>query len=342
MRNKLFIVILISLIVFVIPSLIGLLYERKTTEILVSEWITIRPPGEVSALLEQGNIIWAGGRDGVFAVHRLSGEVLYKLEDEKPFRYVRALLLDENGRLLIGHSSGVTFYDGKNFITYSQEDGLPASSVTCLLLDQHNNLWVGTFNGAARLENGRLISFTEDDGLIVNMVNVIFEDSGGGLWFGSSVAPRGGLSYLKNDQWQYFTTAEGLPHNNINILAEDAAGGIWVGTGFYTQGGAARLIAADGENWLVEKTFTVKDGLPGDKVRSIYHDRYSNLWFGTEYHGLAKVSGDNVELFSIQQGLADLEVKVFLEDSSGNLWLGTHNGINFIGQGLWEMPVKGK
>ncbi len=327
----------LSLVVagFVLLSALGGVIAHRVEQAEQAEilpgWEIIRPPHEISALAEQGEIIWAGGKDGVFALDRGTGILLHELQDEKPFRYVRALLVDRAGNLWIGHHEGLTCYDGVSFCHNDMTIGLPHNKVTALLEDRQGTIWAGTFGGVAHQLDDRWSALTAADGLLVDMVNVIAEDSRGGLWFGSYVAPRGGLSYLKNGQWQYFSTAEGLPHNNINTLIEDQHGATWVGTGFYDRGGAVKLLYdLPQERWILDGVFGPKEGLPGAKVRSIYQDREGDYWFGTEYDGLLRQSGSLQELYTIHQGLSDNEVKAMLQDANGNLWLGTHDGITRV------------
>lgn len=291
-------------------------------------WHIIRPPHDVSALAVQGDIIWAGGKDGVIGLDRSSHQVVNEIICDPPITYVRALLVDNEGTLWIGHSAGLTSYDdGTGTLrTFSTEDGLPDIRVNALMLDHKNRIWVGTWGGAAVLEEGQWTVITEADGLADDMVNVMLEDQNGGLWFGSYVAPRGGLSYFNNDNWQLFSTKNGLPHNNINTLSEDSNGNIWVGTGLYERGGAVQLVN-NGQDWTIGQVLTKNDGLAGDKVRSFFQDNEGVMWFGSEYDGLARLEAGHWQILTEKDGLSNPEIKCMVQDDSGNLWIGTRDGI---------------
>jgi ligand-binding sensor domain-containing protein len=330
MRRRWLPAVLVAAGLLLLSALGGAIARRADHTETLPGWQVIRPPYEVSALARQGDVIWAGGKDGVFALDQTSGALISELQDGAPFRYVRALLVDRARNLWIGHQGGLTRYDGSAFVTYGLADGLPHDRVTCLLEDREGRIWAGTFGGAAYLEGQRWQSLTAADGLLADMVNVILQDREGGLWFGSYTAPRGGLSYLKEGRWQYFTTGEGLPHNNINALLQDESGAVWVATGFYNKGGAARLLPGAGGAWSVEKILGRDEGMPGAKVRSIYQDQQGNLWFGSEYDGIARHAKGLWEIYTVRQGLSDNEVKALLQDPAGNLWLGTHDGVTRI------------
>ena len=307
-------------------------------------WQVIRPPHEVSALVEHDDRIWAGGEDGVTVLERASGEVVAELDLPKPIRHVSALVFDRSGTLWIGHEAGLTRWDGTAFTTYSKKTGLPDDRVTSLLEDREGRLWVGTWKGAAccLLSSGPseetmrvLTVWRAADGLAADMVSVMLEDRSGGLWFGSSVAPRGGLSLAERStggeiRWQSFTVDNGLPHNNVTCLLERSDGSVWAGTGFAERGGAVSIVRGQDGVWRPDERWGKAQGLAGDKVRSILEDTAGSMWFGSEYDGVARVSGDHVEVFTLGRGLTHNEVKTMLQDSAGDLWLGTLDGITRI------------
>jgi ligand-binding sensor domain-containing protein len=304
-------------------------YIGSPSHEIKSSWQVIRPPHDVEALAIQGDIVWAGGQEGVIGVDRITGEARYNLSCNISPTYVQALLVDRNGSLWIGFEGGLIRYCNSGCMYYTKEDGLPDNRVQSLLEDRTGRIWAGTWNGAA-VQNGALWrAITADDGLQVNMVNAMLEDSHGGMWFGSYVAPRGGISYLREGRWQYFNTSSGLPHNNINAIIEDSAGDVWAGTGFLDHGGAVKFVF-NGSAWIIDEVVTVQDGLAGDKVRSLFQVRNGSIWFGSEYDGLAILKDGRFQVFSAKDGLSHPEVKCFAQDMEGNLWIGTRDGITHI------------
>lgn len=292
-------------------------------------WQTIRPPHEVSALAEQGEIIWAGGRDGLTILDRETGALIEQLESDSPLEYIRALLVDDEGTLWVGHSAGLTRYDGFGWHTYTQQDGLPSKRVNALLQDQNGRVWVGTQNGAAFQDAQGWHILTSEDGLLHDSVDVMLQDRAGGMWFGSQSAPHGGLSYLQDSARQHFTIENGLPHNNVNALLQDSSGSVWAGTGLLERGGACQFTYEAGQ-WVVSRVLTKHDGLAGARIRSIFEDRRSVFWFGSEYDGLTRFDGVNWRAYTQADGLAASEVKVMIQDSDGTLWLGTIDGVTRI------------
>lgn len=292
-------------------------------------WQVIRPPETVLSIALQDDIIWAGCKDGVYKIDRINGTIVEKLKIDRSLTYVKALLVDRNGNLVIGHFNGLTIYNGSSYQTYTDEDLLPDNRVNALMEDSNGRLWVGTWGGAAMIENGGSTITTSADGLADDMVNVMLQDNRGDMWFGSYTAPRGGISLYRNNVWQVFSTENGLPHNNVTSLIQDAEGNIWAGTGLIDRGGAARFITVN-NSWGVDRTLDSEDGLAGNKVRSIFQDADGVMWFGSEYDGLARWDGKEWSILTMADGLSSNEIMCMLQDQDGTLWMGTADGITRI------------
>jgi ligand-binding sensor domain-containing protein len=65
--------------------------------------LVVRPPHEVSAMVIQGDTVWTGGDEGVYAINRKNGSLIKQLQANPELKHVRALLVDEKGQLWIGH-----------------------------------------------------------------------------------------------------------------------------------------------------------------------------------------------------------------------------------------------
>ncbi|KUG03381.1 ggdef family protein [hydrocarbon metagenome] len=295
-------------------------------------WTTINPPHEISALAVAGDIIWAGGRDGVYTIDRRQKKMLSRLESEPQLAYVKALLVDQNGDLWIGYEKGLICYNGREFLYYGTKDGLPHENVNALLLDDKGRLWVGTWGGAACWTGEKWQVYNQASGLAHDAVNVLFQDCYGSMWFGSYAAPEGGLTHYDGQQFTRFNSDNVLPHNNICSIYQDSANDLWVGTGFYTRGGAVRFSFENGKPVFKEE-WTKKNGLAGEKVRSIFQDRSGVYWFGSEYDGVARWDGASIKIYTKKNGMSSNEVKVWLEDQEGNLWMGTDDGITVMPNG---------
>jgi ligand-binding sensor domain-containing protein len=289
-------------------------------------WQIIRPLDMIMCMAVDGDTIWAGGKNGVYALDRRTGSLIKKLKPNPAFDYVKSLLVDKTGTLYVAHFNGLTTYDGTNFRTYTKKDGLPDNRVNALMQDKEGRLWVGTWVGIGILENGQWRIMTKADGLTEDMVNLMLQDNTGGIWFGAAVAPHGGLSYFKDGRWQYFSTTNGLPHNNINGLIQDSAGIIWAATGYLDRGGVAQFVNTS-SGWNIQRILTQHDGLAGAKARSVFQDKDGVIWIGSEYDGMTRYFQGKTTILTMKSGLSNSEVMCIAQDIDGNLWLGTADGI---------------
>lgn len=327
--------------VFVLVGTYLLVTETRDSEtVLPSGWKVIRPPHEVSALVQQDEIIWAGGRDGVSAVERSSGKILKTLDTETKLEYVRDLAIDGKKTLWIAHQSGLTAYDGMNFKTYTSLNGLPGDIVYDLLIDRHGRLWAGTSDGPVYMEDGEFRQFPPKDMLLHEMTARIFEDDDGGMWFGSYAAPRGGITYIKGELQQYFTGDE-LPHANITCFMQDSTGRIRAGTGLAESGGAA-VFEKEGSRWVITNTLGKDDGLAGEKVRSLFEYNDKTLLIGSEYDGLSCFRNGNSFIITSDDGLCHDEIKIMIKDTDSSLWIGTRDGITVISGPAWSRLVQSR
>ncbi len=287
-------------------------------------WLTLGRGTPFRALQLEGDLLWAGGRDGLLLADWRRG-VERPLPSGTPFlNGIEALALDASGTLWAGYEMGLAARIGGKW--RKKPHGIDHGKVLGLTITKNGRLWAGTWDGAARLEGTEWKMLTARDGLPHDRIRTIFEDSAGGLWFGSYAAPAGGLVRLAGGSGTFYLPPDRLPHANVVAIAEDRQRRIWVGTGFFDRGGLTRI-----ENWASETptctTIGKADGLAGQKCRSIFEDRRGILWFGSEMDGLARYDGATFTVLTDRDGLGGNEVMSILQDPDGNLWFATSAGV---------------
>ncbi len=75
----------------------------------------------------------------------------------------------------------------------------------------------------------------------------------------------------------------------------------------------------------VHRRWTVKDGLPSNRVYCAIQDRDGFLWFGTDA-GVARCDGQHMDRITVADGLPDLDVFMIMQDQRGRVWFLTGNG----------------
>jgi ligand-binding sensor domain-containing protein/signal transduction histidine kinase len=275
---------------------------------------------------------------------------VHDIDDEA----VNAVLVGKDGDLWIGT-------DGRGVVQYSASRapnniselaGRMNERVRMLYQDSAGALWIATQNGVERFQDGQLESFSDagmisgdivapfaedDHGIFFVTSNGLFHMAPGGrprlytlrnsalgepvavyrdhrsrLWVGTErsvirLEPRRSATGYKE------VVAAQLP-SPVSVMLGDAAGNLWVGT---RHSGIFR-IGNDGV-----RSWSFRDGLPGDTIRSLFIDNEQNLWIGTFAGGLSRWRRATFAPYGESDGFpAGFAANVF-SDSHGDLWLGT-------------------
>ncbi len=268
----------------------------------------------------------------------------FTTDDGLPDRHVNDFLETRQGDYLIATDDGLAILNPKGlrgaaedplFSVYLPENP-QAKIISVLFEDRQGTVWVGTSGGLFRFvgkdnqfafENVILSeTLPEKDSLgIVCLV----KDRRGALWIGT--LSNGLFRLLPDGQVEHFTTANNLPSNNIASLLEDKDGRIWAGMRSHSDnfGGLCLLVAEPNVNQkIVERNYTVSDGLPTNWVSALYQTSDGKFWVGTA-GGLClwQDSGDSVcKTYTAKNDLCDSETWSITEDKDGNLWTGTRCG----------------
>ncbi len=291
-------------------------------------WDIIGPSTEISALALQGDVIWAGGKKGLMCVNRTSAQTEPLPQGAPLMAYIKDLLVDRQGDLWIAHQDGVTrLQNGGRWEPLNMVRTKLAGPAFALLEDRSGILWIGGEKGLVRYDGRSFELFDLPEKVAQAKVDVLFQDNSGTYWFGSSSATHGMLLKYVSGHFQAYSTQNGLIHNSVNCVMQDSKGWLWFGLGFGSHGGVS---FCENGQW---RTYTKADGLAGDKVRSLYEDSQGRFWFGSEYDGVAVLSGTHWKILTPKDGLAGWEVKEIIEDQDGIFWLGTEKGLNRIDAG---------
>jgi len=252
---------------------------------------------------------------------------MYDARDGLAADDILCLYQDRKGYLWFGMSSGVSRFDGQEFVNYSTSEGLVGNRVVAIAEDRSGQLWFATDSGVSRFdgvgftnykENDRYLGWGRKDRLASNDVHFIFQDRDDRLWFGT----EGGVSRLDGDEFTTFNTEYGLADDRVLSILQDRQGHMWLGTG----NGISRY---DGQLF---RNFAAESKLTGGDVHSILEDRTGQLWFGTE-GGVSRFDGEEFTFFP----LGEKSVISVLEDRHGGLWFGAEDGVVYRYDGYaWE------
>jgi len=248
---------------------------------------------------------------------------------------------------------------------YSTADGLPGNKVTDIQIDSRNNLWF-TFpgEGTAKFDNSSWTYYKAGTTpLLDNLVNCVAEAADGRIIFGTA----DGLSILSaTNVWSSWV--DPVTSMYVNTIKVASNGWIWVGTanqGFYVNNGTAFTkmltdnyktvnIIEEGrggnifigtDNGIVKwdgltySYITTDNGLPMNRVSSLYHDSRDRLWVGTAGgKTVSWIDTKGMHQLDLMTGADSIFVQDIFEDRKGNIWFATQRTGLIMFDGIIPIP----
>lgn len=294
------------------------------------------------------------------------GDKIWSLLEDKQDLYVGT---GSSGLLRLPHNSNNGFGNFEYLNTYkSGEESLENTQVFDICKSSVGDLWLGTEKGLVKIEkpgtaNAKINNYrnnsVNDKSVSSDRVYCVFIDKTNVLWCGTEV----GLNNLQLSAlpFNYYSFAGIRLTDQVRGIYSENGKDIWVATyksGFYkynTSTNYTRTFNFKPEHSFFNGTRSViinkgkvligtldgivqLDGegsnygniLQGNAVFTMYKDRKSNVWVGTN-NGLFKINAngslENYESkFVAIKGFASSFVRTLFEDNSGNIWVGFENG----------------
>ncbi|MDO5611222.1 MAG: diguanylate cyclase [Pseudomonadota bacterium] len=222
--------------------------------------------------------------------------------------------MDKQGRLWVGtNGDGLVLIDQGRARRFDTRDGLPSLGLYSLMLSDDGDVWVPTLKGIARFgPDGRLKHTYASESAVFRMI----ETADGRI----IAASERGLHELKGEHFERIYSELSMPVQSLMTTPDSA---IWVGSG---SRGLYRIAQGriDG--------MTIAQGLPNDRVSSLFRDRSGNTWVGTNA-GLARLRDAPFNMIGKQQGMGNDYVRTVLYTRDGQVLAGSGNGLHTISAG---------
>lgn len=186
--------------------------------------------------------------------------------------------IDQYGMMWVGTAKGLYNFDGAYFHSQALRDSNSAS-ITALAADG-DSLWIGFSDGSLIHRSIRIWrkEITSDTTFSASITSINATPEGELL-----VSTYGnGLFKRDKSAWHHFLKNDGLPSNEIYCMQYAATGSIWIGT---DEGLTECRIK--GEN-ISSNTFSSKEGLHDQIVKSLVIGKNGNVWVGTYSAGVAQ------------------------------------------------------
>ncbi|PIP55310.1 MAG: hypothetical protein COX07_00620 [Bacteroidetes bacterium CG23_combo_of_CG06-09_8_20_14_all_32_9] len=341
-------------------------YDGQKFENIV---LPVENPGVITSLISGNNgELWVSTQNSGICKIDETGKVQHY---SKAFagQQVYCIYLRKND-LLVGTGNGLFIFNPAAPDVLSEIPKTPLTKIECINFSKSTgNYYFGTEDAGIFSLKGLIIKeiFSELNLSEVPVKDIVCE-ADGSLWIGTMGKGLFNIPYSQNfNSFQTpvnFNQTNGLNSQNIKKLFFDLEGNIWIGTygnglitfleNFFTfilqdeRTGASIFAVYPGKDciWAGSKGklikifpdliqtpvyFSNKEGIPNDKITSIYLDKDFILWIGTEKNGLYTFDPKKGKAQPYFISEDQLENSISSIDGFGNnIFAGSHNGLIII------------
>lgn len=260
--------------------------------------------------------------------------------------FVNDMAIDNQGFLWIATEGGLNRIAGNKCTVFNVNNSdISSDELVDLYYDKTgNSLWIRFKNGKVDILDCRTLSFkhfSNHKTMIKDGISSISGATSGGVWVAYN---HGDIQYYNPKTQSFVTYSKKLfPKNKhgIRCIKDDGKGRIYIGLrsdGMYVYNRKTRKAKHFAHN---KKN---KQGLPGNKVNSIYIDHNNNLWIGTNM-GLA-LFNEGTDCFRVLQhqdndknSIAGDNIFQITETDYHELWiLSATCGISVLDLKMYRQP----
>lgn len=270
------------------------------------------------------------------------------VEDGLAQSTVKSTLQDSRGYLWFGTDSGISRWDGVDFMSYQLSEGLIQQYVVSILELQDSSILAISYNGISRLKDSEFFNtgiskeslYIENAAIVNNQVwlattNGIYQyidDTISKLRIDSKIDSSVITSiYQTTNSDVYIPTREG----NIYILRDDEL----ILPGFneeipkcvikdIEEGNDGKIYFASFSGVFIVDGNSVEildksNGLPSNDISSVEEGNDGTIYIGTQSHGLVLYDQESIEFITSENGLFDNVIMSLYAGNDGTVYIGT-------------------
>lgn len=226
----------------------------------------------------------------------------------------------------------IYFVSSNKFPLWDLHSGITSDFIYSILQTSDGTYWAGTAEGLYK-KTPKDKNFVDVTVILrkhaANAVLSLMEDLDGRIWIGTF--GQGIIIYDPENNSSRMVLGDNNSGGTVLKIIQTKSGAVWAGTfgdGLY----------AINPNTLTVKRFTTNQGLPSDKINTIYEDPKDNsLWVGTAGGGLCvldfvtSIDKPIIKTYQHQDNknsISSNSVNHIFRDRAGYYWISTNYGLN--------------
>jgi signal transduction histidine kinase len=287
------------------------------------------PDGGTDALLALPNgDLWIGYTDGLIRLLRNGKVTGY---DGAIIGDVRSLTQDREGTIWAATTQGLERLEGERWKAVDKDWNFPREPTDAAFVDRQGTLWVPTEDTLFFLPAGA--RRFQPIGFQAGSVTAIAQAASGKLWMSEYSA--GSVRPIPLSDKRLPSDEAAVKVESEAILFDDD-GGLWMagfGSGLHHAPAPDLLKGEIGKFSTAVESFTARDGLSDDNVRSVLQDREGHIWVGTN-GGLDRFRKTNL-VPVVSTSKLNHVLSVLGTGDDGDAWLGNDQSIVRIHEGRY-------
>jgi ligand-binding sensor domain-containing protein/serine phosphatase RsbU (regulator of sigma subunit) len=290
--------------------------------------------------IQDSSYVWIGTWGGLVKYNITNGTYAISTNDQSnpgslSDNKISYLLTDNQNNLWVAtQDKGINIYfiSSNKFPLWDFHSGLANDFIYSVLQTVDNTIWVGTADGFYK-KGAKDKSFTDVTAIIkkhdARAVLSLMEDTQGRIWIGTF--GQGIIIYDPKNNSSKMVLGDAQLGGTVLKILQTKSEAVWAGTfgdGLY----------AINPNTLTVKRFTTNQGLPSDKINTIFEDPKDNtLWVGTLGGGLCvldfitSIDKPIIKIYNHQDeknSISSNNINHIYKDNAGTYWISTNYGLN--------------
>ncbi len=233
---------------------------------------------------------------------------------------IRTIFQDDEGRIWVGTSSGLSLFDGI-WRSFSSRYGMMISNeIHSICEGPQGKLWIGTDKGVGVFDGRSWQDIVFGGDPLGNYVLFAAADQDG-VWIGT----YRGANRFDGRSWRLWNQKEGYLHTGVRSMLRDSSGRLWFGmeaSALYS----VLISRFDGSKWV---RYTVTDGLPEGPTLKLIEDGEGRIWMATPM-GVGLFDGVSWSRITFPDEVVAMDI-----DPDGKIWVLTRSNLMRHEDGGW-------